>query len=187
MTRLKPAVFPVSIKFIKRYVVLCCMFVSLISYKHNENINSWIRINQLGYIPDGIKVAVWVSKENELPKDFHLVASGNSKVVFTAAAGKAFGSYGPFTQSGRLDFSSFKNPGKYYLKCGSAISPEFTIAENVYSGTADFGLRYLRQQRSGFNPFLKDSCHTHDGYTIYGPMPDSTLINVWGGWHDATD
>ena len=45
----------------------------------------------------------------------------------------------------------------------------------------------MRQQRSGFNPFLKDSCHTHDGYTMYGPMPDSTLINVWGGWHDATD
>ena len=187
MTRLKPAGFPASIKFIKRYVVLCCMFVSLIAYNHNENIDSWIRINQLGYIPDGIKVAVWVSKENELPKDFHLVASDNSKVVFTATAGKAFGSYGPFTQSCRLDFSSFKNPGKYYLKCGSAISPEFTIAENVYSGTADFGLRYLRQQRSGFNPFLKDSCHTHDGYTMYGPMPDSTLINVWGGWHDATD
>ena len=22
---------------------------------------------------------------------------------------------------------------------------------------------------------------------MYGPMPDSTIINVWGGWHDATD
>src|SRR6185312_2828816 len=75
----------------------------------------------------------------------------------------------------------------YYIKCGSAISPEFTIAENVYAGTADFSLRYMRQQRSGFNPFLKDSCHTHDGYTMYGPMADSTRINVWGGWHDATD
>ena len=101
MTRLKPAGFPASIKFIKRYVVLCCMFVSLIAYNHNENIDSWIRINQLGYIPDGIKVAVWVSKENELPKDFHLVASDNSKVVFTASVGKAFGRYGPFIQSCR--------------------------------------------------------------------------------------
>jgi len=45
----------------------------------------------------------------------------------------------------------------------------------------------MRQQRSGFNPFLKDSCHTTDGYTMYGPMADSTRINVWGGWHDATD
>ena len=45
----------------------------------------------------------------------------------------------------------------------------------------------MRQQRSGFNPYLKDSCHTHDGYTMYGPMPDSTHLDVSGGWHDATD
>jgi endoglucanase len=184
---IKPATLFALIKFIKRYLLPWSIFVCVISFKHLENTNSWIRINQLGYIPDGIKVAVWVSKDNELPKDFQLVASENSAVVFTAATGKAFGSYGPFIQSLRLNFSSFENPGSYYIKCGSAISPEFKIAENVYAGTTDFGLRYMRQQRSGFNPFLKDSCHTHDGYTMYGPMPDSTIINVSGGWHDATD
>src|SRR5690606_6851360 len=41
--------------------------------------------------------------------------------------------------------------------------------------------------RSGFNPYLKDSCHVFDGYTMYGPMPDSTIIDVSGGWHDASD
>jgi hypothetical protein len=48
----------------------------------------------------------------------------------------------------------------------------------------------MRQQRSGFNPFLKDSCHTHDGYVLYGEkagIKDSTHINVVGGWHDASD
>jgi peptidoglycan/xylan/chitin deacetylase (PgdA/CDA1 family) len=34
---------------------------------------------------------------------------------------------------------------------------------------------------------LKDSCNTHDGYTLYAPVPDSTHIDVVGGWHDATD
>jgi hypothetical protein len=38
-----------------------------------------------------------------------------------------------------------------------------------------------------FNPFLKDSCHTHDAYTLYAPIPDSTHIDVVGGWHDASD
>ena len=163
------------------------MFLCIISFKYQGSPDSWIRINQLGYIPQGIKVAVWVSKDNGLPKDFQLVSSENSAVVFTAATGKPFGSYGPFIQSLRLNFSSFENPGSYYIKCGQVISPEFKIAPNVYAGTPDFGLRYMRQQRSGFNPFLKDSCHTHDGYTMYGPMADSTIINVWGGWHDATD
>ncbi len=159
----------------------------IFSFKQKQDDNSWIRINQLGYTPGGIKVAVWVSKTNTLPGDFQLIDSNGSKVVFTASTGKSFGSYGPFTQSFRLNFSSFIIPGSYYLQCGSAVSPVFRIAPYVYEGTADFSLRYMRQQRSGFNPFLKDSCHTHDGYTMYGPMPDSTLINVWGGWHDATD
>ncbi|HKG70202.1 MAG TPA: glycoside hydrolase family 9 protein, partial [Segetibacter sp.] len=80
-----------------------------------------------------------------------------------------------------------KKPGAYYLKSGNAASAFFRIANDVYAGTADFCLRYMRQQRSGFNPFLKDSCHTMDGYTVYGPMPDGTHIDVAGGWHDATD
>src|SRR5664280_1432776 len=177
----------IQLKSVVIFALLIMAIGSFSSFKKNDAVTGWIRINQLGYTPGGIKVAVWVSKDNVLPKDFQLVESGSSQVVFTATTGKPFGSYGPFTQSCRLNFSSYKNPGSYHLKCGSAISPEFRIAADVYVGTADFGLRYMRQQRSGFNPFLKDSCHTHDGYTMYGPMPDSTIINVRGGWHDATD
>src|SRR5690606_20871038 len=39
----------------------------------------------------------------------------------------------------------------------------------------------------GYNPYLQDSCHTEDGYTLYGPMEDSTHVDVVGGWHDASD
>ncbi|SMO49318.1 glycoside hydrolase family 9 protein [Solitalea koreensis] len=171
--------------YFKRTTLLFCLLLFLASFKPENN--SWIRINQLGYIPNGIKVAVWVSKENVSITKFQLVDSATQKVVFTAKSGKAFGSYGPFTQSYRLNFSTFKQPGTYYLKMGETESPVFKIAANAYAGTADFALRYMRQQRSGFNPYLKDSCHTTDGYTMYGPMPDTTLINVYGGWHDASD
>ena len=147
----------------------------------------YIRINQLGYLPAGIKVAVWGSLTDATLQSFELLDSASGKVVFKAAAGKAFGSYGPFKQSYRLDFSSFRTPGTYQLRTGNTSSPYFRIARNVYQGSADFCLRYLRQQRCGFNPFLKDSCHTFDGYTLYGPMPDSTHINAIGGWHDASD
>ncbi|HYK75562.1 MAG TPA: glycoside hydrolase family 9 protein [Daejeonella sp.] len=156
-------------------------------HKKEENAQSWIRINQLGYTPATSKVAVWVSKSDEEIKNFQLINSETQKVVFTGPAGKAFGQYGPFQQSYRLNFSNYKTPGIYYLKAGKAVSPEFRIGADVYAGTADFVLRYMRQQRSGFNPYLKDSCHTHDGYTMYGPMHDTTHINVSGGWHDASD
>jgi len=32
---------------------------------HKSGKTSWIRINQLGYTPKGIKVAVWCSKEQQ--------------------------------------------------------------------------------------------------------------------------
>jgi peptidoglycan/xylan/chitin deacetylase (PgdA/CDA1 family) len=78
----------------------------------------------------------------------------------------------------------------FFRQAGGAKSPEFEIGEGVYKGAADFCLRYMRQQRTGFNPFLKDSCHTHDGYVLYGGkagIKDSTRIDVVGGWHDASD
>jgi endoglucanase len=156
-------------------------------YKKPLEDKSWIRINLLGYKPASVKVAVWCSAEDKVIKDFQLVDSATGKPVYQNSAGKSFGAYGPFEQTCRLDFSAYKKPGVYYLKTGETRSPYFTIGNDVYKGGAGFCLRYMRQQRSGFNPFLKDSCHTHDGYTLYGPMPDSTHIDVSGGWHDASD
>jgi endoglucanase len=153
----------------------------------DEAATSWIRINLLGYLPTGTKVAVWGSKNNSSLTTFQLIDSVTNKVVFAAPAGKAYGAYGPFTATFRLNFTAFKKPGVYYLRADGARSPYFRINNNVYAGAADYCLRYMRQQRSGFNPFLKDSCHTFDGYTVYGPMPDGTHLDVAGGWHDATD
>ena len=147
--------------------------------------SNWIRINQMGYTPAGSKVAVWCSKEQDTLKYFELINASTHKVVYRHPAGNAFGAYGPFRQTYRLDFSAFNKPGQYYLQTGTTQSPIFNITDQVYKGAADFCLRYMRQQRSGFNPFLKDSCHTHDGFPVYGP--DSIFVPVSGGWHDASD
>ena len=168
--------------------IFCIAFLSFTSKKPIED--AWIRINQLGYKPGGVKVAVWGSKSQTTISNFQLVDASSGEVVFNGAAGKAFGSYGPFVQSFRLNFSAFTRPGKYFLKAGNTRSPEFEIDEDVYKGAADFCLRYMRQQRTGFNPYLNDSCHTHDGYVLYGEkagIKDSTHIDVVGGWHDASD
>jgi endoglucanase len=133
-------------------------------------------------------VAVFGAKQKvESIKYFEVINARTTKVVLRKETGRDYGAYGPFISSFRLDFSMVTKPGTYYLKAGTIRSPEFNIAADAYKGTADFALRYMRQQRSGFNPFLKDSCHTKDGYTVYGPMPEGTFINVSGGWHDATD
>jgi endoglucanase len=167
--------------------LVCILLIIAFSPASRAQESSWIRVNQLGYTPAGSKVAVWCSKTSNTVSNFEVVDAATQKTIYTHTAGPAFGAYGPFTQTYRLDFSAFKLTGRFFLKAGKARSPVFTVNDNVYKGTADFCLRYMRQQRSGFNPFLKDSCHTHDGYTLYGPMPDSTHIDATGGWHDASD
>ena len=151
---------------------------------------AWIRINQLGYLPNAVKTAVWCSKNDQKITGWQLIDSATGITMLSGKPGKAFGQYGPFSATYRLDFSAFTRPGKYYLKAGNATSPLIIIGNDVYKGSADFALRYMRQQRSGFNPFLKDSCHNQDGYSLYGSaagLPDSTFVDVSGGWHDASD
>ena len=153
-----------------------------------NNPNSAIRINQLGYSPAGVKVAVLGLNSGKIEsQDFALVDAATHQVVYKNKVGADFGKYGPFAATYRLNFSTFKSTGNYYVKAGTIVSPSFKISNDVYKGTADFVLRYLRQQRSGFNPYLKDSCHTKDGYVVYGPVPKNTHIDVSGGWHDASD
>ncbi len=147
---------------------------------------AWIRINQLGYLPGSVKTAVWCSKDSAPVSSFEVIDE-HGRIAYRARAGQASGAYGPFRQTARLDFSALKQRGRYRIRAGDAVSPEFPINEFVYRGSADFCLRYMRQQRTGFNPTMNDSCHNRDGYTLYGPMPDSTHVDVVGGWHDATD
>ncbi len=165
-------------------------FVLLLTPLHLfTQIPSWVRINQLGYLEQDIKVAVLVSKQHLAITSFELRDALTRQAVYRGTTGRAFAPYAAFAEGYRLDFSAFTTPGAYYVQVNDIQSPVFRIANDVYDGTADFILRYMRQQRSGFNPFLNDSCHTADGFVIYHPDParDSTRIDVAGGWHDASD
>ena len=99
---------------------LALLFIGWVATRE-ANPTSWIRINQLGYLPQGTKAAVWASKENQSISSFQLVDVATGKKVFTGKAGTAFGAYGPFQQSYRLNFSAFKKPGRYYLEAGQGL------------------------------------------------------------------
>jgi endoglucanase len=175
---------------INLFSVIFCLLI-LCSFK-SENLNqkSWIRINLLGYLPQASKNAIWASQNNSIPSVFEIIDAQSEKVVYTSKSIKIFGAYGPFDKTARLNFSDFNKTGKFYIRANGVLSPLLIIGNDVYKGTADFALRYMRQQRSGFNPYLKDSCHTHDGFVLYGQkagIKDSTYFDASGGWHDASD
>lgn len=154
---------------------------------------SWVRINQIGYLPSATKVAVFMSDEAVEVTGFELVDAFTGETVWRSEAVRPTGSLGRMKVTYRLDFSALQTRGAYYVKAlmpgGEARSEIFPINPKVYDGAADFVLNYMRQQRCGWNPFFKDSCHRKDGIIVGHPNPkkDSTFLDVTGGWHDASD
>lgn len=148
---------------------------------------SWIRINQLGYIPKTSKVAVYISEDSSSVSSFQIVDVFTNQVVYKSEAVKPMGALGGMKTTYRLCFTDFTRQGTYKIIANGCESPVFPINGHVYDGTADFVLNYMRQQRCGFNPFLRDSCHQKDAFIRYHATKEGQHIDVRGGWHDAAD
>ena len=168
----------------KKAIIITGFFLLIISAAKAVDI---IRINQLGYLPNSVKVAVFLSSEEKEISTFTVHDVISDKMVFTGKTEKKeAGDWGMKTAL-RLNFSNLNTTGDYYIQAGETHSPDFKINADVYKGTADFILNYIRQQQCGYNPFLKDSCHTHDGIIVDHPNRSGEFIDVTGGWHDASD
>lgn len=154
---------------------------------------SWVRINQIGYLPEATKVAVFMSNDAVQVDGFELIDAFTGEVAWRSDAVRPTGALGQMKTTCRLDFSALKADGAYNIKVlssgGETRSEIFPINPKVYDGAADFVLNYMRQQRCGWNPFFKDSCHRKDGIIVGHPDPkkDSSYLDVTGGWHDASD
>ena len=165
---------------------LMCVLCSFSSLRGQES--RWVRINQVGYLPTDVKVAVYISLDSGNVGRFELRDALTGKVVFKAAPKESAnpGKWG-MKKAYRLDFSSIQKEGGYYLTCGGAKSPVFRISADVYDSMADYLLIYMRQQRCGDNPYNNVLCHQDDGYIVDHPTRTGEKIDVRGGWHDAAD
>ena len=144
-----------------------------------------IRINQLGYLPDAPKVAVFCSLTPAELGDFVVTDTAGRKILQRQSTlDKPFG---PCVASYRLDFSSVMKPGDYRITAGEITSPLVRIRANAYAGAADTLLYYMREQRSGFNPLFKTVVHIRDGIVVDDPARAGKFVPVTGGWADASD
>jgi endoglucanase len=149
----------------------------------------YIRINQVGYLCDDQKSAI-VFSHMEVKESFSLINEESGKAIFVLRpAVSAAEGWGSFSYYYLLDFSKLTAPGSYYLegKKSGSRSRIFKVSNEAYKHLQEELLGFMRQQRCGYNPFLDRVCHQHDGRSFYGPMPDSTYVDVSGGWHDAGD
>ena len=146
-----------------------------------------IRVNQVGYLPDAPKVAVVCALEPRVITSFSVVDEHNRR-VFGPRAPDAAGPFGPCAATYRLDFSTLRQTGVYRIEAAGVTSLPVRIGDDVYRGTADSLLAYLREQRSGYNPVFRDSVHQRsDGVLVDHPTRSGEFIAVSGGWADASD
>ena len=172
------------------------------------SLDAFIRINQLGYTPNGIKKAIFISESKIAIKGFsiHDALTDEKLADFTSVVSN--NAFEQFTSVYTLDFSGFRNEGAFYIKADYSFSPTVFIDKNTYRHSADFLLNYLRQQRCGFNPTLNSYCHQNDGFevplkeiillptiatkrkntkTIQQDEPLPTAVDALGGWHNASN
>ncbi|MBC9713158.1 glycoside hydrolase family 9 protein [Streptomyces sp. TRM66268-LWL] len=161
---------------------------------------STVRVNQLGYLPDGPKRATVVSSAaGPLPWQLRnasgaVVASGSTAV---RGADRASG------QSVHLaDFSTYTGTGSgFTLTAGDRTSHPFGISAALYDGLRADSMSFFYQQRSGIpiDAALAGSAYTRPaGHLGVAPNKGDTSVpcqagvcdyrlDVRGGWYDAGD
>ena len=124
-----------------------------------------LRANQVGYLPDETKIAVAFSA-TPVTGTFSLWGDAATSVAFTGEIVKSPASgWDGFAHYYLLDFSHFNVPGRYRVRIDATgdQSRPFTIGETAYGDFVEELLRFLRQQRCGYNPVLDCVCHQRDG------------------------
>jgi len=147
---------------------------------------TYIRLNQVGYEPAGVKIAIAFSAD-PLSEQFEIKDAATQVTVFSGASLPVRGAWGQFTNHAELNFTTFNQEGRFLIQLGSSKSQVFTVRRNVVGDVPDQLLEFMRQQRCGYNPYVDAVCHSFDGRTAYGPMPAGSYLNATGGWHDAGD
>lgn len=161
-----------------------------------------IRLNQLGELPDGVKIAV-LPNTSAQPLEWVLRAADGR----VAARGKTV-PFGADRWSGetvhRIDFSSFAGSGQdFRLQVGNVTSRPFSIKPDIYQRLPYDALGYFYQSRAGTpiearlvgERLARPAGHSHENVTCVAGKDEKG--NVWpgcpysldvtGGWYDAGD
>ncbi len=162
------------------------------------NIAAEIKINQVGYLPEGTKFAMIVSAKTDEkghPSGFFLVRRvGNDSVAFRSSLGASAFDADTGDQVQPADFSKLKENGTFYLDVpGVGKSWNFRIAPDVFLRTYYLAARSYYGQRCGtavdlgpeFAGYRHGVCHTEGAYD---PSSEKQGQHASAqGWHDAGD
>lgn len=145
-----------------------------------------ILVNQLGYLTESTKVAIFTGKE--IPETFHLVEMESGRVVYTGQLEdkgynkeqEEYNSYGSFTE--------YQTPGAYYIEAPIlGRSYPFYIENAIYDDVFREACKQYYYNRCGMTltkEYAGEAAHNacHMGKAVL--REDSSVsIDVSGGWH----
>ncbi len=145
-----------------------------------------IRVNLRGYPLHMPKNALILSKK-ALDKPVMLLKNANGELFIKYNAILNAEAWHPFSHYYTIDFTDFCEAGTYYFELQGEDIVSRTFQVGSYPHWQEDVVGFIRTQRCGFNPYTKEFCHQNDGLSFFGIRPDSTQIDVTGGWHDAGD
>ncbi|MFE3525045.1 glycoside hydrolase family 9 protein [Streptomyces sp. NPDC059161] len=159
-----------------------------------------VRVNQLGYLPDGPKRATVVSSATE-PLPWQLRDS--SGVVVSSGTTTVHGADQASGQSTHLvDFGAYTATGTgFTLAVDGRTSHSFDISASLYDGLRADSMSFFYQQRSGIAidaALAGDAYARPAGHVGVAPNKGDTSVpcqagvcdyrlDVHGGWYDAGD
>ncbi|MEX1654868.1 glycoside hydrolase family 9 protein [Streptomyces pseudovenezuelae] len=159
-----------------------------------------VRVNQVGYLPDGPKRATVVTSSTQTLTWQLRNASGT---VVASGPTVSRGADAPSGQSVQLaDFSSYQGTGTgYVLSVDGRDSDPFDIRANLYDGLRSDAMAFFYHQRSGvaIDASLAGSAYARPaGHLGVSPNKGDTSVpcqsgvcdytqDVRGGWYDAGD
>ncbi|MCH6574487.1 MAG: glycoside hydrolase family 9 protein, partial [Bacteroidetes bacterium] len=168
-------------------ISLCLLFTAKISPQEND---FYIRLNQVGFLPEDMKSGVILSEE-EIPLDeFTVIDKITNGKVYSGVIRKSDNTYSKFNNCYYFDFTKLNDTGKFIITVGNESSFPFIIGEDVYNSVVDSLMLFFRIQRCGpTHPLMHKKCHLSDVSTIISSALDTSYssVDVTGGWHDAGD
>ena len=176
-------------KFFSSFYLLSICLFSTTNISPQDN-DFYIRLNQVGFLPDDMKSGVILSEEEIPLNDFTVINQTTNEKVYSGEIQKSNNFYSKFKNCYYFDFTKFNDNGKFNINVGNESSSPFIIAEEVYNTVVDSLMLFFRIQRCGpTHPLMHKKCHLSDASIIISSDSDTShrSIDVTGGWHDAGD
>jgi endoglucanase len=195
-------------------LVACATILCLPTFSQILEEKNYIRVDQLGYLPTGSKLAVIAKAETgfnsgygitlDVTKKVELRKVSDNTIVFDALA-TTWNSGNTDSYSGDkgwwFNFSSYTTAGEYYIRAykssGSVDSYPFKISQDVYANALKAAMNMFYYQRCNINKTAAYASGSNwtDGAWYAGADQDAsaTLLNgtarknLSRGWIDAGD